>query len=134
MRAYYESPAQAQSKYIQFINDNIQQALLKSKQAGKRRSHSAESCQLLKQAVFSLGRAYHSYSDSLSPAHTGFQPWYGLDGGVGPELLDGFGAWSVYLQMHHEKETMDKYIDMKGPVVESVRGRFQDALERILTP
>ncbi|MCO5053173.1 MAG: hypothetical protein M9920_12820 [Verrucomicrobiae bacterium] len=24
-----------------------------------------------------LGMAYHAYSDSLSPSHTGFQTWYG---------------------------------------------------------
>lgn len=88
-------------------------------------------CSTLDEALRFLGRAYHSYSDSLSPAHGGFQPWWGPIDGV-----EHFGPlwYSVFVRKHHNKETMAVYManPLHSNTVASVRTEFGGYLTQIL--
>jgi hypothetical protein len=69
MRAPKQSPADAQSKMCDFVNQNMDSyhAL----------ADDADGNQLeLQYAYQALGRALHPIMDSTSPAHAGFQIWY----------------------------------------------------------
>jgi hypothetical protein len=116
--------SQAQALYLGFLEQNIDFGKLFSDFA--REDHS---CEEEIKALISLGRAYHSYSDSLSPAHTGFQPWWGpLDGwaDMGP-----FG-YAGFVSVHHDRETMAVYLQQQASVVTSVKSEFSSDLSYIL--
>lgn len=82
-------------------------------------------------AVRELGMAYHAYSDSLSPSHTGFQTWYGPWEGY---LVFGASGYWNYVQQHEAGETMQVYQGMRDSVKGSVNGQFQGTLDEILKP
>ena len=126
MRSPQQTVAQAQALYNQFMNGHIQAAKTLADQA---RHTSRGVCGDINQAVVELGMAYHSYSDSLSPSHSGFQIWYGPWDGY---LTFGAAGYKDYVQTHEAGETMQKYQAMQSQVVGSVRGQFQGTLDEIL--
>src|SRR5208283_3069455 len=88
------------------------------------------SCRELRKALRSLGEAYHSFSDSLSPAHAGFQPWWGPINGV---LAMGFTGYFQFVEAHEKKETQAVYRGRQASVVGAVSGEFGGDLSYILS-
>jgi RHS repeat-associated protein len=122
--AHGQTVAQAQSQYDIFLLTNIKMAFVESDLARE-----SGNCKTLRKALVFLGRAYHSYSDSLSPAHHGFQPWWGPIDGVmdmGP-----LGYWH-FVQEHESKETMSVYETNSPAIVSSVGGEFDSDLSYVL--
>jgi len=76
-----------------------------------------------------VGKAYHAYSDSLSPTHSGFQIWYGPVDGV--NMLGAVG-YARFLKAHRDGETMGVYNGMKALVVDSVKVQFQGIIDELL--
>jgi hypothetical protein len=120
-----QSASGAQALYNRFLAHNLVQAVgwaSYAKENGR--------CYLLEWSLNSLGRAYHSFSDSLSPAHSGFQPWWGpYDGWI------GWGGWPSYwafVQAHEAKETPAVYASQKAAVVAAVDKKFKAFLDYIL--
>jgi hypothetical protein len=116
----------AAARYGEFMSDNTLKAIIYSDKA---RDEHLYGCENIGMALFYLGRAYHAYSDSTSPAHEGFQPWWGpLDG------ESEFG-WEVYLaavQWHAERENKEAF-DPKEPEIRGkVAHRFNVLLDYIL--
>ena len=87
-------------------------------------------CYRMEWAIKSLGRAYHSFSDSLSPAHSGFQPWWGpYDGWIG---WGGFPSYWAFVEAHKAKENDAAYAIMSPTVVSAVNNKFKTFLDFIL--
>jgi RHS repeat-associated protein len=121
------TPAASQALYDQFMTSRIISAKAFAAEARKRRN---TDCAFIYAAIVALGEAYHAYSDGLSPAHAGFQVWYGpLDG------IAHFGSilsyWD-YVQEHKGMETPEKFHAMEAAVIASVRSQFQSILDSIL--
>jgi hypothetical protein len=128
MSSWRETPSEAEAKYHAFLAESIQRAKERSDQARLKQNIA---CALLQVSIRELGRAYHAYSDSLSPAHKGFQPWYGpLDG----TLQMDPAWWFEFAQKHHSLETMSVFKGMAETAVNSVREKFQSDLDYILQP
>jgi RHS repeat-associated protein len=121
----HQSVDSAEAQYNQFIAHNLVQAV---SWAGYARENGR--CYLEEWALSSLGRAYHSFSDSLSPAHRGFQPWWGpIDGSLD---FDGPFSYLEFVLEHEYKETDAVYAGMKAPVVAAVDKKFRAFLNFIL--
>lgn len=120
-----QTPAEASAKYNQFVTHNLFQAVGWASYA-----RDNGRCYLLEWSLNSLGRAYHAFSDSLSPAHRGFQPWWGpYDGFTG---WQGYSAWWDFVQAHEAKETDAVYASQKAAVVAATDKRFKAFLDYIL--
>ena len=134
MRGPFQATSEAQFLYGQFVYQNVQNALTSARKARERKAclgNDTPCCAFMRQAIDYLGRAFHAYSDSLSPSHAGFQPWYGPYDGA---LRDGTDPqWYLrFIKRHHDAENMNVYFGMAGQVVESVKATFQTALDEIL--
>jgi hypothetical protein len=110
--------------FYQFINNNVQQGRALADQARQ-----TSSCSQMKKAVVALGRAFHSWSDSQSPAHAGFQPWWGP---VAGPLQMGVSGYSQYIHDHAQQETLPVYQGMSSSVVTSVDYYLKGDLDYIL--
>ena len=105
-----------------FIDSNLQAARNLADQARQ-----TGDCNLVKQALVKLGRAYHTQSDGLSPAHSGFQPWYS------PSVI-GLSLWLSIAISHGNQENMTAYAGPSGiGVAAAVGGFFQTDLDYILS-
>jgi len=127
-----EGAAAAEAKYLAFISKEIGEANSLANKARNRHWYNFRTpskCDLMEQAIFHLGMAYHAYSDSLSPAHEGFQPWYGPIDGVQNMGLLRYGA---YLLRHKLQEGQGVYEGMADSVTGKVKGRFQSELDSML--
>jgi RHS repeat-associated protein len=121
-----QTVAAAQALYTQFLNNNVSGAMKLADSARQ-----SASCKGITSALVFLGKAYHSYSDSLSPAHAGFQPWWGpVDG---PRLLGPINYYN-FVETHESRETMAVYMRNSASAVNSVRGEFGGDLKSILAP
>lgn len=129
MRSPSQTVAQARALYNQFLNDHIQRAKDAAAKARTRRSGAGWDCAFMHAAIRELGMAFHAYSDSLSPSHSGFQTWWGPIDGV-----KAFGAagYAAYVKAHGDGETMQIYLGMWSSVVGSVKGQFQGTLDEVL--
>ena len=119
-----QSVPDAKASYDTFIRFNEDVARILAD-----RARSANDCAQVKKALVSLGRAFHPFTDELSPAHEGFQTWYGpIDGlvAMGPK------KYYEYIKQHEAKETVDDYKRVKGPVIDAVKAEFQGRLDAIL--
>lgn len=130
MRSPSQSVAAAEALYNQFMSQHVRnaQTMMDRARASHNTPHTA--CAFAYLAITELGKAYHSYSDSLSPAHGGFQIWYMPIDGV--RAFGGVRGYVAYLQKHEEAETMQKYQAMKPSVTAAVSGKFQGVLEGLL--
>ena len=119
--------AVAEGLYKQFMKQNERNALAYYdlyRETGR--------CYFLEWAFYWLGKAYHSYSDSLSPAHAGFQPWWGpIDGTID---FGGPGYYAFFVIVHHDRETIDYYNAHKPEILASVRDRYQRWVDAFLKP
>jgi RHS repeat-associated protein len=121
----YQSVNEAEQLYKQFIDRNLMYAGLWAIQA-----KAGGQCYRMEWAIKYLGHAYHSFSDSLSPAHSGFQPWWGpYDGWIG---WGGFPSYMAFVNAHEAQETDAVYASMKVPVVAAVNNRFKAFLDYLL--
>jgi RHS repeat-associated protein len=121
MRGPHQTVAEAKAKYDAWISKELSLAHYFASQNG---------CLAKKLALRELGRAYHSYSDSLSPAHAGFQVWYGpLDWTM--TYGDPF-SYIYWTEIHASKETMSVYNGTGSSVWGAVKGKFQGDLDSIL--
>ena len=136
-----QTVAEAQAKYEAFIAKHLLKANSLADQARAQPwAAPGSGCNLLVKAVFELGEAYHAYSDSLSPAHIGFQTWYGPVDGTGEHGMpsagyDGRGGvwgYADYALEHHSKETTPIFEQMSTPTTDSVKNKFQTTLDGIL--
>jgi len=129
MRSPNQTVAQAQALYDQFLSDHINRAKTVAAKSRTRRSGAGSDCAFMHAAILELGQAYHAFSDSLSPSHSGFQTWWGPIDGV-----KAFGAagYAAYVKVHEDGETFQVYQGMRGSVVGSVRGQFQGILDELL--
>jgi hypothetical protein len=72
----------------------------------------------------------YAYSDSLSPSHEGFQPWWGpLDGFW---HFNGYRGYSFYVWEHGEHENMQAYNSMAREVDSAIKAQFDSVLTEIL--
>jgi hypothetical protein len=72
----------------------------------------------------------HAYSDSWSPAHGGFQVWYGpIEGSY---AWGNFGAYYGFVQAHKDAENDDVYSFWSNLVVEDIDEVFGGALREVL--
>jgi hypothetical protein len=119
-----QSDREAGALYAKFITENLFQAVALAdyaKQNGR--------CHLEEWALIRLGRAYHSVSDSLSPAHAGFQPWWGPFEWWPDFSFEGYVA---FLEEHEGQETMAVYQSQRTAVVSALDKRFRLFLDWIL--
>jgi len=128
MKNSRQTEVEAFELYILFEGGHILTAV---SLADKARQRGDSGCSLMYSAIRELGKAYHSYSDSLSPAHAGFQPWYGPIDGVKKYGLSGY---KDYLRKHKEDEADIVFQGNRERVVWSVQGQFQWILDAILQP
>ena len=101
-----ESASEAETKYYQFVLQNVSDALNFADRAKSSTSWQLR-CANMRFAIFSLGKAYHSISDNLSPAHQGFQSWWGPFDDDFPYLQEG--GWVFWALSHAKKETEEAY-------------------------
>jgi RHS repeat-associated protein len=121
-----ESVQAAAAKYGEFISDNTRQAIIYSDKA---RDEHLYGCENIGLALFYLGRAFHAYSDSTSPAHKGFQAWWGpIDGAY------EFGPWGylAFVLVHAERENSATFQHNENDIKGRVAHRFNALLEYIL--
>jgi RHS repeat-associated protein len=134
MRAPNQTVAAAQAMYDMFIQAHVVTALQKSDYARMaiKQNNTLLAKGYMDDAIRILGQAQHPVADSTSPAHAGFQVWFG------PEYLLGGGddiAWYVsYVLKHHNRETHTIYIDQKVDAVRKLMFFFQSDLDYILSP
>ena len=59
-------------------------------------------------ALYEFGQALHTITDMTSPAHEGFQIWYGPPYPTGNPVLDAYqaGYYAGYVKWHHDQETL----------------------------
>lgn len=74
MRSPYESVSQAQRAYESFVGESVRFA---RQCADEAKTEGKTPCAQIELALSELGEAIHAYTDSFSPAHSGFQVWYG---------------------------------------------------------
>jgi hypothetical protein len=134
MRSPTQTVAEAERLYLDFMSRHIANA-----EAWAAQSRKTRSCVEIGYAIRELGIALHAYSDSLSPAHRGFQMWAGpVDGIAANEynLTIPFGAnaggYAEFALAHNRKETMTVYNSMSVSVVGAVRMKFQETLDALL--
>ena len=122
-----QSEDAARALYTKFLNEHNDLAKGLSDIARL----SADGCSILRKALVELGSAYHSYSDSLSPAHEGFQPWWGpIDG------INDMGLWNYedFVSNHEQRETFQVYESKyKSSAIKAVRAAFDADLKYILS-
>jgi hypothetical protein len=118
MRAPGESVFEAEAKYKQFIQANLNEARRLSDRARSLPCASAPA-NLVYEAVRRVGKAFHSISDNLSPAHSGFQLWD--------------GSWNPTDVLNHaSKENMAAYTPMSPQVVSAVDAELMSYLLYVL--
>jgi RHS repeat-associated protein len=123
MRSPTETVAQAQKEYDSFVQQQLVYARLWAQK---------KDCFSIKQALRSLGKAYHSISDSYSPAHTGFQIWW--DSKNGPPQYGGFFGWLFgFVLVHEDSEDMSVYNRVGRQVPKQVAAQLQSDLDSILS-
>ena len=106
MRAPNQSVADAQTCYNSFVQANLNDAKAFTQMGG---------CDNIKAALFWLGKAFHSVSDSYSPAHMGFQIWW--DPINGPAHFgDFFSYYFGFVKIHESQENMAAYNRIGGQV------------------
>jgi hypothetical protein len=82
-------------------------------------------------ALWEFGQALHTITDMTSPAHEGFQIWYGPPYPTGITAVDAYryGNWLRYVERHHQQETLDVLnadpIQRKR-IIEAARKAFAD--------
>jgi RHS repeat-associated protein len=124
MSAWNEPREVAAGRYAAFVADRAREA--RSLSDGGRE---LQDVGWIRMAVERLGEAFHSYSDSLSPAHHGFQPWYGpVDG----SLIIGPLGWKRFASTHHDKEVMEKYTPLEPDIVNHVDEALKWVLDYVL--
>ena len=128
MRAYNQTPGAALALYQNFVPNRKSVARWESDFA--RGNNPLFPCHHIKQAIWTLGQAYHSISDSLSSAHAGFQPWYGPIDGV--RELGSVEAYVAFASSHMDNESMTVYQINPNPVDAGVKGALQADLDYIL--
>jgi hypothetical protein len=77
-----------------------------------------------------LGMAYHSFSDNLSPAHSGFQPWWGPVDGIND--FGGLENYMTFVFVHEYKEDEVVYRSKQSEVISAVNRKFKLLLNFIL--
>lgn len=125
MRAPGQSVPEAKALYEQFINEHLTAALTIAR-AARETSSAYYRCRGLHAALFELGIATHPFEDDFSPAHHGFQVWFGPLDGSG---LFGIGGYTAFVLNHHFKETDDKL--PIAEVAQAVEAKFGGALHEI---
>ncbi len=121
MRAPYESVASAKAKMGAFVLERVRIARDEAKKA-------RETCDLekLKKALVKFGEGMHPVMDSTSPAHEGFQVWFGpQSGGAFPV------EYAAFVAHHHYKETDSDLHAILARVVGTMKG-YDNHIEFIL--
>lgn len=124
MRSPGQSVAAATAQYNHFIQEQLRQAR-EIAEAGRK----IGDCTSIRFALTHIGQAFHPISDSYSPAHSGFQVWYGPVDGV---LAFGLQGYYGYVMSHKAQETSAAYSQMKSAVDSGVGAQLQAALDDIL--
>lgn len=128
MRSPSQQTCEAEALYYKFINDHIVRAKRYADLA-RMEGVLGVNKEFMEIAIAELGKAYHAYSDNESPAHMGFQPWWGPAAGVydfGPSVYYGM------IMAHHDAETMDVYLLWSDLVVEDIDEELFDDLTEVL--
>lgn len=132
MRAPNQTVAQAETAYRWYLASEKATAISLSISAKQ-----SNDCEKFQDAVRTLGHAFHAFTDSLSPAHEGFQPWYdmlhtyqyGLDHQDGPD-------YATYLATHASLEDITAYRGSGGrnrvSMVTKIREELDTTLRRVL--
>ncbi len=85
----------------------------------------------LESAIIHLGMAQHPIADSVSPAHIGFQVWYGSETAIKLFLTkDRLGevSWALFVLTHHLKELAPTKADADY-VMNQMQGALNNALQ-----
>lgn len=98
-----QSPGEAEMLYRQFVNKNIQDALHFHNQARRTRDRW---CYWMPRSLIALGKAYHAISDGFSPAHEGFQSWWGPGD---PNFPGSITRWGLWAKAHADIESEHAY-------------------------
>ncbi len=106
--------------------------ILSNNNSHLREDMQCKDCFGTKQALRYLGKAYHSVSDSYSPAHMGFQIWWDPINGP-PHFGDFFAYYFGYVQGHESQENMAAYNRIGGQVPKKVAVQLQGDLVWILS-
>jgi RHS repeat-associated protein len=82
-------------------------------------------------ALWEFGQGLHTITDMTSPAHEGFQIWYGPPYPTGIPALDPYLAakYAGYIKWHHDQETREKLLGNPARfrmIKDQVRKAFAD--------
>jgi len=133
MRAWYETVGSATQKRDRFV-DNLKQYAEYYAQTARGaiadgNKSWAEIC--MKNAIIDLGQAQHPLADETSPAHAGFQVWYGPIEGMmllPPQPI----GWFDFLANHMRRETKAVYTSLGNGPANTVAGEMHPELLKIL--
>jgi RHS repeat-associated protein len=128
MRAWYETAASAKSKYNAFITHEIAQAFFYRAQAEAASDYEMKRT-MINNAVRCLGRAGHAVEDSTSPAHDGFQLWFGIDDGI---FILGPVGYAIFVADHHRRENDAVYVNNSESAAQTVASKMHPYLKNLL--
>jgi RHS repeat-associated protein len=119
-----ESYDQARRRAEGFISDHIQKA-----QAASPKGCATGYENIPWNALWEFGKALHTITDMTSPAHEGFQIWYGPPYPTGIGVVDAYKAakYAGYVKWHHDQETLEKLgndTTRLNQIKEKARGAF----------
>jgi hypothetical protein len=130
MRAWYESVASAEHKYNRFIQRNFDDANSNSDAARAIIGKYTDAAKWrLESAITYLGKAQHPIADSTSPAHSGFQIWFGIPDGI---LILGPVGYAAFVEVHHNRESPSVYALKRDAAASTVAGQVHSELLDIL--
>jgi RHS repeat-associated protein len=125
MRALEQTAADAEKKMNAFIEDLVVKAKEKAKAANVyyQKGNKWLALDGIKTAIYYIGKAQHPVADSTSPAHEGFQIWYGEN-----PLFSGIAA------RHGLQETPAIFLtrDYLERTVKAVDDRFGKVFKEII--
>lgn len=82
-------------------------------------------------ALWEFGKALHTITDMTSPAHEGFQIWYGPPYPTGNPVLDPYRAakYAGYIKWHNDQETLAKLLG--NPTrLQMIKDKVRDAFAK----
>ena len=131
MRPLTDTVSETKFKYDRFVGRHRLEALDLKNAANREfaKGNRDEAVGLVTEALMKVGVAFHAYSDSLSPSHSGFQLWLGpVDG---PILLGTVG-YAQYVAAHKAGEAMAIYQKIENQLVHKVRAELQNDVDSVL--
>ncbi|MCO5053801.1 MAG: hypothetical protein M9920_16105 [Verrucomicrobiae bacterium] len=131
MRAWYQSKTVAKANYDRFILDTLKWAQIwRTYAINAVHNGDYESAKgWIEGAIRYIGEAQHPVADSTSPAHNGFQIWFGIPDGI---AILGVGGYTAFVEAHHLRESSSVYVDLGDGPAKMVAREMHSRLLEIL--